>query len=89
MNAKEIPCPACSKPMGIIEPVAEVVNAITVSAVIWTHQEPQVCPSCGCAFQWKLAGMENPKLKWAIVQVQSSKSVIEVVPSMPSVLTKP
>lgn len=42
----DMPCSKCKEPLSFEVPVPQIVNQITFSMVMLSHERPQVCPKC-------------------------------------------
>ena len=74
----EIPCanPNCKKTFVVEIANAEILNSLSISAVVWAHPDIQNCPFCGTAYQMRVLKVEAPTIRFDPVRAKSDANII-------------
>ena len=80
VSMAEFECGKCHGKIIVRMPKMEVVNRLSFSEVIFSHERPSKCPSCGELYLPLLSGISEKlelKLVWKMMpQVGSDKSTL-------------
>jgi len=68
--------PECTQHFVVEVAAAEVINTLSLSAIVWAHPDVQSCPHCGVAYQMRLLKVESPTIKFDPVRVRSDANII-------------
>ena len=56
-----IQCCKCQQPVALYIPQMQVVNTLTISGLMFSHEEPQMCKGCGQQYLFKIGGYQPPQ----------------------------
>lgn len=63
----------CGNEVELDEPRLELVNQLTISAIVWAHPEQTACDRCGMAFVPMFNGIPIDGMKCSYRQVSASE----------------
>lgn len=76
-------CPVCTNAIPHISLKLSIQNLAMMSMILWSHEEPTKCPSCGTNVIPLIVAFDINNLKWAISPIISQeKSLIETPTNM-------
>ena len=69
-------CIKCKFEFEVFTPKVDVIEAATISALVWAHPEPQRCPKCGQGYQMQVMQLKGFTIGFKPVQTKEDARLV-------------